>query len=361
MTDATAAFYDVRSFDGRGFSSGAFSRALRAIANFVATGIAAVGIVGLLIATVTFAAAWIVNNVVATNPAIHASAPAGPGALALFQADATLAGVPAMSFADKWAHATASFQVAAVPVATPQTQLAELTPVPAPIPVAVTPLPPARPTEMANYVPLPPARPHIAQPVVAAATVNEIGAQIGGQVATQVAAAVAPAAEKRVAPVQEAHNKPAALPGPDSHTAVYDIAAHTVYLPNGQRLEAHSGLGDKMDDPRFVKVRMRGPTPPNVYDLTLREEIFHGVRAIRLNPVDDDKMYGRAGMLAHTYMLGANGQSNGCVSFRDYDKFLHAFLKGQVDRLVVVAHLDGAPSRVAYERRGRGERFAAND
>ena len=118
------------------------------------------------------------------------------------------------------------------------------------------------------------------------------------------------------------------LPGRDGRTAVYDIEAHTVYLPNGERLEAHSGLGDKMDDPRFVKVRMRGPTPPNVYNLTLREEIFHGVRAIRLNPVDEDKMYGRAGMLAHTYMLGPNGQSNGCVSFRDYDKFLRAFLKG---------------------------------
>ncbi len=360
MTDATAAFFDVRSFDGRGFSSGAFSRALRAIANFVAAGIAAVGAVGLLIVTIALAAAWIVNNVVATNPAIHLSAPAGPGALALVQPDSTLGGAPAMSFADKWAHATASFQVAAAPVATPQTQVAELTP--APIPVTVTPLPPVRPAKMANYVPLPPARPHIAQPVVAAATVNEIGAQIGGQVATQVAAAVAPPpAEKRVAPVQEAHNRTPVLPGPDSRTAVYDIAAHTVYLPNGQRLEAHSGLGDKMDDPRFVKVRMRGPTPPNVYDLTLREEIFHGVRAIRLNPVDDDKMYGRAGMLAHTYMLGANGQSNGCVSFRDYDKFLHAFLKGQVDRMVVVARLADLPPRVAYERRGRGERFASND
>jgi hypothetical protein len=35
-----------------------------------------------------------------------------------------------------------------------------------------------------------------------------------------------------------------------SHTAIYDITARTVYLPNGRRLEAHSGLGDQMDDPR---------------------------------------------------------------------------------------------------------------
>jgi hypothetical protein len=35
----------------------------------------------------------------------------------------------------------------------------------------------------------------------------------------------------------------------DQTTAVYDISAHTVYLPDGKRLEAHSGLGDRIDDP----------------------------------------------------------------------------------------------------------------
>src|SRR3984893_6241102 len=43
------------------------------------------------------------------------------------------------------------------------------------------------------------------------------------------------------------------------------------------------------------------------------------------------------------YMLGPNGQSNGCVSFRDYPAFLNAFLKGEVERLVVVQHLAAAP------------------
>ena len=38
-----------------------------------------------------------------------------------------------------------------------------------------------------------------------------------------------------------------------SHTAIYDITSHTVYLPNGRRLEAHSGLGGHMDDPRSVR------------------------------------------------------------------------------------------------------------
>jgi Protein of unknown function (DUF2778) len=133
----------------------------------------------------------------------------------------------------------------------------------------------------------------------------------------------------------------------DGRTAIYDITARTVYLPNGRRLEAHSGFGDLMDNPRHVNVRMQGATPPNVYDLTLRERLFHGVRAIRLNPVDDSKMYGRAGILAHPYMLGANGQSNGCVSFSDYPEFLNAFLRGEVTRLVVVERLESPPGRFA--------------
>jgi hypothetical protein len=130
------------------------------------------------------------------------------------------------------------------------------------------------------------------------------------------------------------------LRDPDSHTAIYDIAAHVVYLPNGQKLEAHSGLGGRLDDPRYVHEKARGPTPPNVYDLTLREELFHGVRALRLNPVNDSKMYGRDGILAHTYMLGPSGQSFGCVSFKDYPQFLKAYLRGEINRLVVVPHLE---------------------
>ncbi len=129
-----------------------------------------------------------------------------------------------------------------------------------------------------------------------------------------------------------------------SRTAIYDITSRTVYLPNGRRLEAHSGLGQKMDDPRYVNVRMHGPTPPNVYDLKLRESLFHGVRAIRLIPTDGSKMYGRDGILAHSYMLGASGQSNGCVSINDYPAFLEAFMKGEVDRLVVVDRLEDPPS-----------------
>lgn len=133
---------------------------------------------------------------------------------------------------------------------------------------------------------------------------------------------------------------PSAAPVAANQTAIYDIAAKTVYMPNGDRLEAHSGLGDKMDDVRFAHVRMQGVTPPHVYDLTEREAPFHGVRALRLNPVGGSgKIFGRAGLLAHTYLLGPRGDSNGCVSFKEYERFLQAYLRGEVKRLVVVANL----------------------
>jgi Protein of unknown function (DUF2778) len=155
---------------------------------------------------------------------------------------------------------------------------------------------------------------------------------------------------KRLTP-RLAYNNPD-VHTPDNHTAVYDIEAHTVFMPNGEKLEAHSGLGSRMDDPRYISDRGKGATPPNVYDLTLREEIFHGVRAIRLNPVSDSKMYGRAGILAHTYMLGPSGQSFGCVSFREYEKFLQAYLHGEVRRLLVVAHYESRPVTAGGGREG---------
>jgi hypothetical protein len=130
----------------------------------------------------------------------------------------------------------------------------------------------------------------------------------------------------------------------DAHTAIYDIVAHRVYLPNGQWLEAHSGLGRFLDDPRHVSQKDRGPTPPNVYDLSTREKPFHRVRAIRLIPVGVGNMFGRDGMLAHSYMRGRTGQSNGCVSFSNYPTFLNAVLSGEISRLVVVEHLATMPS-----------------
>jgi hypothetical protein len=127
----------------------------------------------------------------------------------------------------------------------------------------------------------------------------------------------------------------------DRSTAVYDIAARKVYLPDGTVLEAHSGLGKKKDDVRFAHVRMHGVTPPHIYDLKPREALFHGVPALRLTPVGGkDKIFNRDGLLAHTYMLGPGGDSNGCVSFKDYYAFLDAYRKGGIRRLAVVAKVE---------------------
>jgi hypothetical protein len=126
----------------------------------------------------------------------------------------------------------------------------------------------------------------------------------------------------------------------DRQTAVYDISAATVYLPDGTRLEAHSGLGSKLDDVRYAHVRMQGVTPPHIYELKPREALFHGVPALRLTPIGgEDKIYGRAGLLAHTYMLGPNGDSNGCVSFKNYYAFLDAYRNKGIRRLAVLARV----------------------
>jgi type VI secretion system (T6SS) effector TldE1-like protein len=127
----------------------------------------------------------------------------------------------------------------------------------------------------------------------------------------------------------------------DKDTAVYDITAHMVYLPDGTKLEAHSGLGSNLDDPHSAKIRMRGVTPPHIYELKPREALFHGVPALRLTPIGgEDAIYGRDGLLAHTFMLGPNGDSNGCVSFRDYYAFLEAYRTKGIRKLAVLARID---------------------
>ena len=385
MTDATAAFYNVPSLDGRGLPLGNYRRVL----NGVVIGLGTVAGVCVLVTTVTVVAAWIINTALATNPYIRVHAPSGT--LALTKHGPTLASAVDVSgstrvstapvdapdvvtFEAKWAGVMASAPTRAEPLvlerplerpnnvflppphplaerqAKPEvahafdlTHTAKLTPAAAHSPPPNTlPLPPKRPAEWANNVPLP--QPNPAK--------HEIVRSPVGQAAPSVAAVTPPPAstsEKRVIPPL-VHNKSMSPPDPDSRTAVYDISARTVHLPNGEKLEAHSGLGDKIDNPQHVHVKMRGPTPPNVYDLTLREKLVHGVRAIRLNPVDDSKMFGRDGILAHSYMLGSNGQSNGCVAFKNYQKFLQAFLSGEVDRLVVVPDLGSEPSRIAHAR-----------
>lgn len=135
--------------------------------------------------------------------------------------------------------------------------------------------------------------------------------------------------------------------GYDGQTAVYDISAHAVYLPNGLTLEAHSGLGMLKDNPETVQARNAGATPPAVYDLRPREKLFHGVRALRMIAADGSDTLGRAGLLVHSFMLGPEGDSNGCVSIRDYVRFRKAYDDGEINRLVVVPTMTAAPATAA--------------
>jgi hypothetical protein len=59
-----------------------------------------------------------------------------------------------------------------------------------------------------------------------------------------------------------------------------------------------------------------------------------------MTPVGENEMHGRTGLLVHSYMLGPNGDSNGCVSIKEYDRFLQAYMNGQIKRLVVVPSLN---------------------
>jgi hypothetical protein len=134
--------------------------------------------------------------------------------------------------------------------------------------------------------------------------------------------------------------------------AVYDISAARVYMPDGSVLEAHSGIGEMADNPKYVRNKMRGPTPPHTYNLVMREKRFHGVEAIRMLPIDGKNKFGRDGFLTHSYLLrGGRAESHGCVAFKDYSKFLNAFKRGKIRQLVVVPGTGGDPIRVAKNGR----------
>lgn len=132
--------------------------------------------------------------------------------------------------------------------------------------------------------------------------------------------------------------------GYDSTTAVYDITARVVYMPDGTKFEAHSGLGNLLDDPSHVNARNAGATPPGVYEMKPREKLFHGVPALRMTPVDGSDTFGRVGLLVHSYMLGPNGDSNGCISVKNYDRFLQAYRSGTIRRIAVVINVQDTQS-----------------
>jgi Tlde1 domain len=357
MAHATATFPDVSLRYGSAFAHGGSRRNKSGRPAIGVGAVAASGAFGL----VTVTAVCLVAIVISGNDATHAKlSPNLAMPVALLDPYPTSAG--SQAFSGSALVSGPAYVRHFVGAGPERTQVAALTSAAAPTAAlsAYLPLPPRRPYVRAENAPLPRSRPLSGTPVEAHEfTTASIGKAAEKVAAVAVAAKPPPAADQRVASLEPI--KPPAAPEPDRRTAIYDIAAHTVYLPNGKKLEAHSGLGHRRDDPRYVSLRNRGPTPPNVYDLSLRERPFHGVRAIRLNPIDEDKMFGRDGMLAHTYMLGHSGQSFGCVSFKDYNAFLQAYLRGEIDRLVVVAHRDDVRTPVAHERRGRGERVASNN
>ncbi len=364
MPRQAATFPRVNAFDRR---AAAAAGCRRAVCASVGIGLGTVTTAGLMAGSAAVAAAWLVSTALGGIPQIRAplvldtasfsgrydafaAAPhvaAAKPALPQVAAAAPPSGRLAASFDLFDPETSANLPGAAAAARAPQPRLAERnTDVPLPLPRRRDDRPIQPPRDIAGPPPKP-AAPQLATAAPAAS------AGSAGSAAPLLALLEQP-------PAPRPQTDAMALPGADGHTAIYDIVAHTVYMPNGLRLEAHSGLGDRLDDPRYVDERGRGPTPPNVYNLALRGAPFHGVEAIRLNPVDDDRMFGRAGILAHPYMLGPSGQSFGCVSFKDYSEFLAAFERGNVDRLVVVRHLDTRISGNAPARHGYA-RYAVND
>ncbi|WP_244464804.1 DUF2778 domain-containing protein [Martelella endophytica] len=140
------------------------------------------------------------------------------------------------------------------------------------------------------------------------------------------------------------------VPERTKKVAVYDISAGKVYMPDGEVMEAHSGIGKYRDNPKYTHVKMAGAVPAATYKLTPREALFHGVPALRMTSVDGTNPLGRTGLLAHTYMLRTPGDSHGCLVFKDYYKFLKAYRAGRVDYIVAVSSL-GAGATLALANR----------
>lgn len=139
--------------------------------------------------------------------------------------------------------------------------------------------------------------------------------------------------------------------GRGSKVAIYDVSNATVYLPDGTKLRAHSGIGAMRDNPRYDHVSMRGPTPAGIYRLSMRERRFYGVEAIRMTSIDGRDPKNRTGLLTHTNLLRGQIGSHGCVAFQNYQPFLNAFKRGQIHTLVVVPELPSGTQLAALYRR----------
>lgn len=140
----------------------------------------------------------------------------------------------------------------------------------------------------------------------------------------------------------------------NSKVAIYDVSNATVTLPDGTKLRAHSGIGAMRDNPRYEHVTMRGPTPAGIYRLKMREERFYGVEAIRMTSIDGRDPKNRTGLLTHTNLLRGQIGSHGCVAFQNYQPFLRAFKRGQINTLVVVPRMPSSSTQLAALYRKAG-------
>ena len=64
---------------------------------------------------------------------------------------------------------------------------------------------------------------------------------------------------------------------------------------------------------------------------------------------DGTDINGRSGLLVHSFMLGPNGDSNGCISVKDYERFLRAFNDGQFNHIAVVPSLKSVAETLAAQ------------
>ena len=125
---------------------------------------------------------------------------------------------------------------------------------------------------------------------------------------------------------------------PGNGIAVYDINTDKTSMPDGNVLEAHSGIGNMVDNPRYVHIKMDVPTPPRTYNLKIRKSRFHGFVAIRMLPFDGKNKYGRDSLLTHSYLLhGSSEKSHGYVALTEYKRFLTALKQGKVKQRVIVS------------------------
>jgi Protein of unknown function (DUF2778) len=371
MTYSTASVADVTAFRDRDFVPGEFRRAV--FGTFF-IGIGSVAAVGAVVGCVTVAAACIVAALHSANPHSHLAIkrPFALGSHALTKLETSALEKTYRQMALDMAKAIeVSAAVHALIPPAPLQQTVKLIVFRAPRSQAIdvselesASIDAASGSDQNNAMPLPMRRPLAVRQAArefARASVASAAPEITSSVPAESGSSSGSGGflQRLFAP-HASHSESPLLAAVDNHTALYDIEAHVVYLPNGERMEAHSGLGEWIDDPGHVNMKARGATPPNVYSLTMREGLFHGVEALRLTPVSDNSMYGRDGILAHPYMLGPSGQSFGCVSFKDYQAFLQAFKRGEVNRIVVVPHVDGPLPASMRASRDSGSSYAFN-